>query len=135
MNNRQLDEEAIFHIARQLTSGDARATYLDQVCAGDASLRERVEALLTIHDGEQEFLRSHAVPAATVEPTAVLESAGQQIGRYKLLQQIGEGGFGVVYMAEQVRPVRRKVALKIIKPGMDTKAVVARFEAEHRHWR
>ena len=107
-----------------------RVEYLDQVCAGDQALRERVEALLEVHEQEQDFLKSSPEPAPTVDQPPISEGPGPQIGRYKLLQKIGEGGFGVVYMAEQQRPVRRKVALKIIKPGMDTHAVVARFEAE-----
>ena len=122
MASRQLDEEAIFHIARQLASADARATYLDQVCAGDAPLRERVEALLTIHEQEQAFLNSgspNLPPTAAAEPLA--ERPGTTIGRYRLMEQIGEGGMGVVFVAEQEKPIRRKVALKVIKPGMDTK--------------
>ena len=130
MTNRQLDEEAIFHVARGLADLDLRSTYLDQVCSGDQALRERVEALLDVHEKEQNFLKSSPEPGPTVDQTPISEAPGHQIGRYKLLQKIGEGGFGVVYMAEQERPVRRKVALKIIKPGMDTHAVVARFEAE-----
>ncbi len=130
MTDRQLDEERLFHFARKLASIEARIEYLDQICAGDQALRERVEALLAVYDQESQFLKSNPAVAATEEHPQVIEQSGQEIGRYKLLQQIGEGGFGVVYMAEQVRPVRRKVALKVIKPGMDSKAVVARFEAE-----
>ena len=130
MASQQLDEEAIFHIARDLKDADKRETYLDQVCARDQALRERVAALLDVHDQEQSFLKSGGPVAATVDQPPLTEKAGQEIGRYKLLQKIGEGGFGVVYMAEQHRPVRRKVALKVIKPGMDTQAVIARFEAE-----
>ena len=130
MTSHQLDEEAIFHIARELSDASKRITYLDQVCASDHTLRERVEALLDIHEKEQSFLNSGRPPAPTIDHTGVTEHVGEQIGRYKLLQKIGEGGFGVVYMAEQQQPVRRKVALKVIKPGMDTQAVVARFEAE-----
>ncbi len=130
MASRQLDEEAIFHVARAIPTRDARSAYLDQICVGDQALRERVEALLAVHEQEQDFLRSSPEPAPTIDQPRISEGPGHQIGRYKLLQKIGEGGFGVVYMAEQVRPVRRKVALKIIKPGMDTRAVVARFEAE-----
>ena len=131
MANQQPDDERIFHIARLLPSGNAREDYLDQICAGDQALRERVEALLEVHEQEQGFLES-ARPeiAPTVEQKPITEAPGQEIGRYKLLQKIGEGGFGVVFMAEQVRPVRRKVALKVIKPGMDSNAVTARFEAE-----
>ncbi|MCS7471457.1 serine/threonine protein kinase, partial [Stieleria sp. ICT_E10.1] len=91
---------------------------------------ERVEELLRVHEQEQSFLKSNNNPPSTEVMGELNIALGQQIGRYKLLQKIGEGGFGVVFMAEQHRPVRRKVALKVIKPGMDTKAVVARFEAE-----
>jgi serine/threonine protein kinase/tetratricopeptide (TPR) repeat protein len=130
MSSQQLDEEAIFHIARKLDDPVDRENYLNHVCDGDQHLRERVEALLEVHEQEQAFLKSSPEASRTAKHTPITEASGQQIGRYKLLQKIGEGGFGVVYMAEQVRPVRRKVALKVIKPGMDTSAVVARFEAE-----
>jgi WD40 repeat protein/tRNA A-37 threonylcarbamoyl transferase component Bud32 len=99
------------------------------VCAGDQPLRVRVEALIEVYEKEENFLHS-AEPGPTVEHAPISEGPGTQISRYKLLQKIGEGGFGVVYMAEQEKPVRRRVALKIIKPGMDTKQVIARFEAE-----
>ena len=129
--NRQLDEEAIFHVAREIPTADARRQYLDQICAGDQALRGRVEALLAVHEKEESFLQSGCdEPPSTLERSSLTEGPGTIIGRYKLLQKLGEGGFGVVYMAEQSRPVHRKVALKIIKPGMDTHAVVARFEAE-----
>lgn len=130
MNSQQLDEEAVFQIARVLPDTDNRKIYLNQVCAGDQALRERVEALLGVYDQEQSFLKSNHSEKATTDRSPVTETCGDQIGRFKLLQKIGEGGFGLVFMSEQSRPVRRKVALKIIKPGMDTKAVVARFEAE-----
>lgn len=130
MTNRQLDEERIFHVARDIANAESRSEYLDQICAGDQALRERVESLLEIHEKEKSFLKSNGEIEPTVDRSPVTEAPGQEVGRYKLLQRIGEGGFGVVYMAEQCRPVRRKVALKIIKPGMDTHAVVARFEAE-----
>ena len=100
--------------------------------AGDApQLRGRVEALLLAHSDAGDFLggQSPAGINATIDQP-ITERPGTVIGRYKLLEQIGEGGFGVVFMAEQEEPVRRKVALKIIKPGMDTKEVIARFEAE-----
>ena len=104
-----------------------RAAFLDQACAGDSALRARVEGLLA---GYAEMER--ALPAALVvrDIPRVEEQPGERIGRYKLLEKIGEGGCGVVWMAEQEEPVRRRVALKVIKLGMDTKAVVARFEAE-----
>ena len=128
MSSRQLDEEAIFKIARKLDDPEDRDGYLDQVCSGDRNLRDRVEALLQVHEQEQEFLKSDVAPTEAATP--ITESPGQQIGRYKLREQIGEGGMGVVFVAEQERPIQRKVALKIIKPGMDTKEVIARFEAE-----
>ncbi len=131
MSSRQLDEEAIFHIARDLADEGKRATYLDQVCTGDQALRERVEALLKVAEEEQSFLKSgNQGVAATVEHSAATEGPGTTIGRDKLMEQIGEGGMGTVYVAQQDRPIRRKVALKVIKPGMDSKAVIARFEAE-----
>jgi serine/threonine protein kinase len=109
-----------------------RIAYLDHACGSDSELRRRVEALLQAHDGVGDFLEKPP-QRAELDPslgTAVGEKPGDRIGRYKLLQQIGEGGCGVVYMAEQETPVRRRVALKIIKPGMDSKSVIARFEAE-----
>jgi WD40 repeat protein/serine/threonine protein kinase len=107
------------------------SAYLDEACGDDTALRRRVELLLAAHAGEDRLL-DYTTPGAgpTAGPAAVQECAGLVIGPYKLLEQIGEGGFGVVFMAEQTQPVRRKVALKILKPGMDTRQVVARFEAE-----
>ena len=111
-----------------------RAACLDAACAGDAQLRAEVEKLLQAHERAGDFLEQPAMPPPP-QPTVVLstplsEKPGDRIGRYKLLQQIGEGGCGVVYMAEQEEPIRRRVALKVIKLGMDTKQVIARFEAE-----
>src|SRR5436305_4514093 len=116
--------EHIFNEALTKATPAARAAYLAQACGGDDGLRARIEDLLAAHGANENFI--------TLAPDAltVSEGAGAVIGRYKLLEQIGEGGFGVVFMAEQQRPVRRKVALKIIKLGMDTRQVVARFEAE-----
>ena len=130
MTSRQLDEEAIFHVARKLADPTTPCNVPRPGLRRRPGLRERVEALLEVHEKEQDFLKSSPEPAADCRPATDQRGPGHQIGRYKLLQKIGEGGFGVVYMAEQQRPVRRKVALKIIKPGMDTHAVVARFEAE-----
>ena len=104
--------------------------FLDQACAGDVLLRAEVEKLLRARSEMGSF---HEMPrSALLAPgyAPVSEGPGTVIGPYKLLEQIGEGGFGVVFMAEQQQPVRRKVALKVLKPGMDTKQVVARFEAE-----
>ena len=132
MTNPPDRELAIFSDARRLPVSE-RAAYLDEACAGDAALRQRVEELLQASDAAGDFLESPAAvpPNGTVRvPATPTEKPGDRIGRYKLLQQIGEGGCGVVYMAEQEEPVRRRVALKVIKLGMDTKSVIARFEAE-----
>src|SRR5260370_30617841 len=111
---------------------EERDRYLSEGCKGDAEFRRRVEALLQAYELAGNFLGKPAAdrPAKAAQAVPAGEKAGDRIGHYKLLQQIGEGGCGVVYMAEQEEPVRRRVALKIIKPGMDTKSVIARFEAE-----
>ena len=146
-----MNDETLFHLALEKPVGD-RSAFLEQVCAGDEVLRRRVEALLRSHETPDSFL---AGPAVT--PTAVADSLrsltadddgpdrpdnewikqtspivvpGARIGPYKLLQPIGEGGMGTVYMAEQTQPVRRTVALKLIKAGMDSRQVLARFGAE-----
>src|SRR5437773_1035681 len=124
-------EETIFAAAMALPP-EERAACLDQACGGDAALRHRVEVLLNAHPAGA-YLEESAAPVTAhtlqVSPP-ISERPGDNIGRYKLLQQIGEGGCGVVYMAEQTQPVQRRVALKIIKLGMDTKQVIARFESE-----
>jgi serine/threonine protein kinase/tetratricopeptide (TPR) repeat protein len=133
-------EVEIFNTARQLPAAN-RAAYLDGACAGDPALRQHVEGLLQAGEAAGGFLQEPAPGAqrpaegagsVNSRPgvAAPTEKVGDRIGRYKLLQQIGEGGCGVVYMAEQEEPVRRRVALKVIKLGMDTKQVIARFEAE-----
>ncbi len=131
MTGRQLDEEAIFHIARRIEDPELRTDYLQQACGDDTALLARVGALLDVHEQEQAFLRSApAEPEPTIDAAPISESPGTEIGPYRLMEQIGEGGMGVVFVAEQRKPLRRKVALKVIKPGMDSKAVIARFEAE-----
>ncbi len=124
-----LDEEAVFKVAYQTASPQARAEYLAQVCGADRALFDRVDLLLRMHDQQASFLEppSPALAATEALPT---ERPGTQIGPYKLLEQIGEGGMGLVFIAEQHEPVRRKVALKLIKPGMDSREIIARFEAE-----
>jgi eukaryotic-like serine/threonine-protein kinase len=123
--------DEIFFAAMERESPEARATYVDEVCGSDLALRRRIERLLDAQPKVGGFLDSPAAgPTMTFPPPQVMEGPGTVIGPYKLLEQIGEGGMGIVYMAEQTQPVRRKVALKIIKPGMDTKQVIARFEAE-----
>src|SRR5579864_4558650 len=111
---------------------EARQDYLDRTCAGDEKLRHKVQALLRANDRAGRFLEElpSAFAGELVQQVGAIEKPGDRIGRYQLLKQIGEGGWGIVFLAEQKEPVRRKVALKIVKPGMDTKSVVARFEAE-----
>jgi tetratricopeptide (TPR) repeat protein len=125
-----MNEDSIFLEALQQGSPDARAAFLDQACAGNAELRDSIERLLRAHERAENVLPAKAPGLPVTAAVPVAERPGVQIGPYKLLEQIGEGGFGVVYMAEQLEPVRRKVALKLIKPGMDTRQVIARFDAE-----
>ncbi len=117
----------IFSDALSIRGPEQRSVYLAGACQGDPALREQVESLLAAAEQAGDFLE-RTVQVGPGE--GLLERVGSVIGRYKLLEEIGQGGFGVVYMAEQVEPVRRKVALKIIKAGMDTREVIARFEAE-----
>jgi WD40 repeat protein/serine/threonine protein kinase len=125
-----MSESGIFKAAIKL-SPDQRAAYLDQACGANPELRGEVESLLRAHDASGSFLREHpARPQATADYEPITERPGSIIGPYKLMEQIGEGGFGLVFVAEQQQSLRRKVALKIIKPGMDTREVIARFEAE-----
>ena len=127
-------EIEVFNVALELPAAE-RAAYLDRACADDAALRQRVEELLKASVEAYPHLEGFSAVSSgsggSVRPTPIAaEKPGDRIGRYKLLQQIGEGGCGVVYMAEQEEPVKRRVALKVIKLGMDTKQVIARFEAE-----
>jgi serine/threonine protein kinase/Flp pilus assembly protein TadD len=127
--------KSIFLHAVEIVPGEQRRAYVDTACGNDAGLRREVEELLRHHGGLGAFLEVPACDAVTGGrvttgiPEAI-EGPGMAVGSYKLLEQIGEGGFGVVFMAEQQEPIRRKVALKVLKPGMDTKQVIARFEAE-----
>jgi serine/threonine protein kinase/Tfp pilus assembly protein PilF len=123
---------SIFEAAVDLEATAERAAYLDAACGQDLQLRAEVEELLKHDDAAGSFLdlSARSDPQATTDEPPVSECPGTVTGPYKLLEQIGEGGFGVVFMAEQTEPVRRKVALKVLKPGMDTRQVVARFEAE-----
>src|SRR4030095_2577368 len=144
MNRPQAPEEALFEAAQKLADTLQRNAFLDAACARDPSLRRRLDELFAAQrDAEQFFqaglegLGPTRVPATvshslgqTALAANVTETPGDRIGRYKILQKIGEGGCGVVYMAEQEEPVQRRVALKIIKLGMDTRQVIARFEAE-----
>ncbi|HJZ91412.1 MAG TPA: protein kinase [Gemmataceae bacterium] len=117
----------IFDVAAELEAPADRAAYLDAACGQDRALRAEIEELLS-HDRAARSFLGRPLPATLDEP--LREQPGTVIGPYKLIEAIGEGGFGVVFLAEQIHPVRRKVALKVLKPGMDTRQVVARFEAE-----
>jgi eukaryotic-like serine/threonine-protein kinase len=125
-----MSESGIFKAVVKLAP-DQRAAFLDKACDSNQELRREVESLLRAHDTSGNFLRENSSPPQqTADYDSISERPGTVIGPYKLMEQIGEGGFGLVFVAEQQEPVRRKVALKIIKPGMDTRQVIARFEAE-----
>jgi WD40 repeat protein/serine/threonine protein kinase len=126
-----MNERDLFIAALQKDAPEVRRAYLDAACGRDDALRGRVEALLAVHARAGSFLESPVSgPVAPADEQPPREGPGSAVGPYKLLEQIGEGGMGLVFVAEQQQPVRRKVALKLIKPGMDTKEVIARFEAE-----
>src|SRR5687768_243803 len=118
----------LLHEAKAQPAGAERERFLAQVCGDDAALKEQIVSLLQADEdeGESDFLKNTMLLPSRARVT---EKPGDRIGRYKLLEQIGEGGCGVVYMAEQEEPVRRRVALKVIKLGMDTEQIIARFEA------
>jgi serine/threonine protein kinase/Flp pilus assembly protein TadD len=118
-------EEELFHRARQMPTLAEQMAFLEQACADQPEVRQRVERLLRSHRHEDSFLH---VPVTTDDPIA--ERPGTVIGPFKLIEQIGEGGMGTVWMAQQTEPVKRVVALKLIKAGMDSRQVIARFEAE-----
>jgi WD40 repeat protein/serine/threonine protein kinase len=123
-----MSDESIFAAALGKAPGAERRAFLDEACGDDEALRRRIERLLEADDRTAGILERG--PAGPTDPPPNGERPGDRVGPYKLLQLIGEGGMGVVYMAEQTEPVRRRVALKIIKPGMDSRQVLARFEAE-----
>jgi eukaryotic-like serine/threonine-protein kinase len=129
--NKSQSVAEIFNAAAEIRDLAARAEYLGRACAGDLELRREVDSLLAAHEQAAGFLEGNPtfLSAENIDRSPQ-EGEGTRIGRYKLLEKIGEGGFGDVWMAEQEQPMRRRVALKIIKLGMDTKEVIARFEAE-----
>jgi serine/threonine protein kinase/tetratricopeptide (TPR) repeat protein len=130
MPDQRIDEKEVFNRARQIAVPEERLAYLQKACEHESAAMHRVLQLLRVYDQERSFLESSPVGHRTTIDEPLAERPGTMIGPYKLLEQIGEGGFGVVFLAEQTEPVRRKVALKILKPGMDTRQIVARFEAE-----
>ncbi len=112
-----------------------RAAYLQTHSKGNAELQAAVERLLAAHEQPARVLNQPAPGMPTEDFPGISERPGTMIGPYKLMEKIGEGGFGLVFVAEQTEPVKRKVAIKVIKPGMDSKQVIARFEAERQAWR
>ncbi len=125
-----MNEESLFYLAQQQPDAVARAAFLDEACANQPELRARLDKLLHAHDAPAGVFDRPAVEIVTTVDDPIRERPGTVIGPYKLMEQIGEGGMGLVFVAEQQQPIRRKVALKVIKPGMDTRQVTARFEAE-----
>ncbi|HEV2327344.1 MAG TPA: serine/threonine-protein kinase [Verrucomicrobiae bacterium] len=144
MSTSSQGEKAVFLEALEISDVQQRRQFLDEACAGDKGLRDAVEELLAAQEAAERFFTESAdslnlaadaagSPAKSAGVSGKVyeeEGPGYTIGHYKLLDKIGEGGYGIVYLAEQEKPVRRRVALKIIKLGMDTKKVIARFEAE-----
>ena len=119
MTNTGPDEQAIFHATRRMAEPEARRLYLDQACGDDRELRAHVEALLKVHDDDRSFLESRVEKVRASIPDPTSDGPGTIIGPYRLIEQLGEGGMGTVYLAEQTEPVRRQVALKIVRSGMD----------------
>jgi eukaryotic-like serine/threonine-protein kinase len=130
MDATQTDIKSIFGHAMGLTSAEERAAYLQQACAGDSALQAEIESLLQADREAGSFLGERQPRSVATIDDPVRERPGTVIGPYKLLEQLGEGGMGLVFVAEQQQPIKRRVALKIIKPGMDSRQVIARFEAE-----
>jgi serine/threonine-protein kinase len=126
-----MKEREIFDAALAITDPDERDAFLSRACNGDPGLQEHLRGLLEMERKLGSFLEgSDSPPTMDIDSSRLAEGPGTVISPCKLREPIGEGGMGVVYVAEQSQPVRRKVALKIIKPGMDTRQVIARFEAE-----
>jgi serine/threonine protein kinase len=135
MNAARPDNEAIFHAARDISDQDSRREYVRAACGGDENRIVHVEALLAAADGPDSLLDRPAegdpvVAADQPAAESAAERPGTSIGPYTLLEQIGEGGMGTVWMAQQQEPVKRLVAVKLVKPGMDSREVLARFKAE-----
>ena len=130
MNGWNSQANDIYLKAREIEASRAREAFLDEACSDDERLRQEVDSMLAADHSKDGFMD---VPATAIHARTIdrlIARVGTQVDNYKLLQEVGEGGFGIVYMAQQTEPVKRRVALKIIKPGMDSREVIARFEAE-----
>jgi len=125
-----INEKAVFVAALELRDAQKREAYLQEACAGCPEMLGRLQELLSSHDESRGPLDRGPAELGVTLDKASTERPGTMVGPYKLMEEIGAGGFGLVFVAEQQQPVRRKVALKVIKPGMDTREVIARFEAE-----
>jgi serine/threonine protein kinase/Flp pilus assembly protein TadD len=130
MGPQTFDEAAVFNAARRIADPAARGRYVREACGVDHSLADRVEALLRANDEDRTFLASPTEDFRALVGASPAEGPGSQVGPYKLLRPIGEGGMGTVFLAEQTQPVQRQVALKVVRAGMDSGPVLARFEAE-----
>jgi serine/threonine protein kinase/tetratricopeptide (TPR) repeat protein len=130
MDQNTLSIEGILAAAVEIASAEERQSYMLRACAGDDDLRKKIERMVANYYRAGDFLEGSPALPVTVDHSCEVEMIGARIGAYKLLEQIGEGGMGIVYVAEQQQPIRRTVALKLVKPGMDSKQVIARFEAE-----
>ncbi|MGK0189424.1 MAG: serine/threonine protein kinase [Verrucomicrobiales bacterium] len=131
MDEAAKDVERVFHDAFEHRSGDERRSFLDEACGDDLTLKKRVEALLRAVDEEAAYFEPpSAIRQVVTERLGQTQIHGMIAGRYKLLERLGEGGMGEVYLAQQTEPMQRSVALKLIKWGMDSRQVIARFEAE-----
>jgi serine/threonine protein kinase/tetratricopeptide (TPR) repeat protein len=126
----KLDEASIFNAARQIQTPEARRQYIQEACGADLDLQRRVEALLRAHEDQETFLTSPTVELRSLLDASADEGPDTSIGPYRLIDRIGQGGMGTVFLAEQTQPVQRQVAVKIIRPGLDSDKVIARFEAE-----
>ena len=131
MNHHESNEETLFGQARLIEDLSDRNRYLRETCGADYLLEQRVRSLLDVDASDTEFLRSPVETSSSVDVfDRAIEQAGSIIGAYELIEQIGGGGMGLVFLAQQTTPVRRSVALKIIRPGLDSIDVIQRFEDE-----
>ena len=136
MVTKRIDEEQVFHIARAIQDVNARSKYLYQVCEEDSQLRKRVEHLLEVQESESEFLKSNNGQTNTLDHLPITAKPGQRIGRYKLLQEIGEGGFGTVFMAEQLEPRKTSSCVeRSSSPAWIPKKLWRTLKPNARRWR